>query len=144
MANIYKHPAPGVSGLQPGWFALPQNSMDPREITVAPGIGDLLATNGFSVPQNPVTDYAKGLVRQLGKDPSRAGGINGVSGCGGSCGCGGGGSCGGGMAGLPEAWDAATAGDFMGAAQEPVGPLPLWGWLALAVGGVMFMSKGRR
>lgn len=97
MAGIYRHPAPGMAKLPPGFvgvrgmgsivntsgFSVPDRDMVSAD--VRQGIGDILATQGYSVPNrdmNPLADYVSGARPMPG------------SSSGGGCGCAGGCSAG--------------------------------------------------
>lgn len=101
MAGINFHPAPGnIAKLPPGFFAVrrnngmgdivatdgfsvPDNSMSAPSVDYTATLGDILATQGFTVPDrnmNPLADYVSGA-RSM---PGQASG--GGCGCAGSCG----------------------------------------------------------
>lgn len=96
MAGINFHPAPGIHKLPPGFvgmrgmgdliatggFSVPDRDMQSADVRM--GMGDILATQGYAVPDrdmNPVLDYVSGNVKPLGQ----GGGCGGCS-CGGSSG----------------------------------------------------------
>ena len=67
MPHLDYHPAPGISALLPGWTLMPYNPISPSTDLVAslgaampgrairiPRIGDLFATSGYPLPQNPI------------------------------------------------------------------------------------------
>lgn len=150
MAGITFHPAVGIGALMPGWYDIPQNpiTMAQQGIRKTPGVGDILATAGYSVPSNPVMAFTGNAVKPLGQ----GGGVGcACGGGGGACGCHGGSVNGisgfskellvsGGMGDIPGDFSAIfsrlTSGDIAGAGgslmallQEPVamlGGLPLW------------------
>jgi hypothetical protein len=157
--NIHSHPAPGLGDLMPGWFSVPQNSVTDG-VTYTPGIGDILATDGYSVPQNPILDYMKGQVTLIGQQKGPGPGMlngqpvsmsAGTSGAG--CGCGG--ACaGGGMGDISSDFTTftndLTSGNIMQAIQDPIFGVPVWaiaGGLALAIfmgGSESHYSRTRR
>jgi len=156
--NIHSHPAPGLGDLMPGWFALPQNPMTDG-VSYTPGIGDILATGGYTVPQNPIRDYTKGQVSIIGQqngpgpgmlngEPvSMTAGNTGMGcGCGGACGGGGGcGSHGMGQLTFNPTGDLTAIstdfsnGNYMNVLTDSFLNLPVWGWLAI---GAVFLSAG--
>src|SRR5882724_9614777 len=149
MAGINRHPAPGLGELQPGWFVVPQNPMH-GPVSYIRGVGDILATGGFTVPQNPVAEYSAGHVLPIRVQPGADGTINnkpvGVSGLG--CGCGGGcgGSCGGGgMSGIGDDFTKITTdlsnGNIMDAlVNDTLFGVPVWAYGVLL--GVMMFAGG--
>lgn len=116
------HPAPGLEGILPGWFVVPQNPIQP--VTYTPRIGDILPAS-FPVPQNPVRDYTRGQVKMIGQ---------GVG-----CACDGG--CGGQLNGVGVSGisDDIAAGNFSAALQETVMGVPVW---ALAAGAALLLFSG--
>jgi hypothetical protein len=122
----------------PGWWNVPNNPVQAavQPITRTPGIADIIP-GSYTVPQNPVADYVRGQRKMIGQS---------------GCNCGGS-SCNGtinGMAGFSEDWDAAwgkiKSGAVTEAIQVPVLGIPLWGWAAGAVVGLIAISSsgGRR
>jgi hypothetical protein len=142
MAQINYHPAPGLTGILPGWFVVPQNPIQPE--TYQPGIGEIIGAS-FVVPQNPIADYTTGRPNFLGKKPGAPARINGkpVSscGCGGACAsCSGLGNI---QADLQAISDKVSAGQWGDAIQSPLFGIPLWGILA-GVAAATLMLGGRR
>lgn len=133
MARLAYHPAPGIEGLLPGFYNVPQNPIQP--ITYTRGIAEILP-GAFPVPQNPVKDYTRGQTKLIGQ------GVSGC-GCGGSCGggCGGGQINGMGVSGLGDFstdWGSFTgnisAGNYMAAIQSTIFGVPVW-----AIGGALVL-----
>lgn len=164
MAGINRHPAPGLGELQPGWFVVPQNPMQ-GPVSYIRGIGDILSTDGFTVPQNPVAGYNAGHVLPIGVQPGQRGTINnkpvGVGGLGGlGCGCGGGGAspcgCSGGLSGIGDDFTKLTTdlsnGNIMDAlVNDTLLGVPVWAYGVLAAvflfaggEGHSYASRGRR
>jgi hypothetical protein len=118
------HPAPGLEGILPGWFVVPQNPIQP--ITYTPGIGDIVAAT-FPIPQNPVADYTRGQVKMIGQgvgcacDGGCSGKINGV-----------------GVGDVSSDWSAFT-GNFGAALQDTIMGVPVW---AAAAGVALLMLAG--
>ena len=151
MAGINFHPAPGnINKLPPGWLAIrrgvtgigdmvatagfdvPDRSMRAASVDYTATLGDILGTQGYSVPNrdmNPVADYVSGNVKPLGQSGC---------GCSGSCGgCGGGGKVNGYGVGDIAADFAAiqndfTAGNYMNILSAPIMGIPYGIPLALA------------
>jgi hypothetical protein len=144
MAGINFHPAPGpFAKLPPGFvafrgmgdivatdgFTVPDRSMRSADVTM--GIGEILATQGYAVPNrdmNPLADYVSGARPMPG----------GSAGCGG-CGCGGNkGSLNGlsGMGDLAADFGAIqndlSAGNYMGILSAPIMGVPYGIPIALA------------
>lgn len=146
MAGINFHPAPGnINKLPPGWLAIrrgvtgigdlvatagfdvPDRSMRAASVDYTASLGDIMRTQGFGVPNrdmNPVADFVSGNVKPLGQ-----------SGCGCSGGCGG--SVNGYGVGDISADFAAikndfTAGNYMDILKAPIMGVPYGVPLALA------------
>jgi len=158
MAGLNFHPAPGMAKLPPGFvgvrgmgdilttngFAVPDRDMQSADVRM--GMAGILATQGFAVPDrdmNPVADYVSGNVRPLGQG----------SGCGG-CSCGGSkGSLNGmGVGDIAADFTAIqgdfAAGNYMGILSAPIMgipyALPLFAAALLILPGLMGGGGGRR
>jgi hypothetical protein len=145
MANINLHPAPGSHAkLPPGFlavrgtgdivatngFTVPDRDM---RADVTMGIGDILATQGFAVPNrdmNPLADYVSGARPMPGGSAS------------GGCGCAGGCSSKGSLNGIHGVGDIAadfaaiqndfTTANYMGILSAPIAGIPYAIPIALA------------
>lgn len=162
MAGINFHPAPGnINKLPPGWlairrgvtgigdivntmgFTVPDRSMRQASVDYTSSLGEILATQGFSVPNrdmNPVADFVSGNVKPLGQS---------------GCGCAG--KCGGNINGYGVGDISAdfaniqndfTAGNYMNILSAPIMGVPYGIPLALAailiLPGLMSGGGGRR
>lgn len=142
MARLGYHPAPGINGLLPGFYNVPQNPIQP--VTYTRGISEILP-GSFPVPQNPVKDYTRGQTKLIGQN-----GGGGVSGCGGSCGCGGGCSSGQingvGIGDISSDWATfqsdISSGNYMEALQATFFGVPVWA-VAGALTLVMFAGGSK-
>jgi hypothetical protein len=147
MAGINFHPAPGnINKMMPGWygvrgvgdilategFAVPDRDMvAPGGVTYTATIGDILATQGFTVPDRSMNPVADFVSGNV-KPLGQASG-----GCGGGCGCGSKGSLNGMGVGDIAADFAAiqndfTTGNYMAILSAPIMGVPYGVPLALA------------
>jgi len=142
--NIGRHPAIGLGELLPGWFAVPQNPMD-GPVTYIRGIGDILGTGGFTVPQNPVVSRASGVIQPIGTAPGQPAQLNNKPvtsgmgcGCSGkSCECSGLGDI---SAEFTQLTTDLTSGNFVQAlSTDTLFGLPVWGYV-VAVAALMFVG----
>lgn len=145
MANLNRHPAPGLGDLMSGYFVVPQNpiQMASDGVSVVPALGDFMAAS-FVVPQNPLRDQVLGITAPIGQGIS--GRKMGLSGCGGdSCGCGGSCGCSGGMGDISSDFTKftsdITSGNISAAISDPIMGIPAFAW----VGGLIaiMMLKGK-
>lgn len=156
MAGLNFHPAPGIHKLPPGFvgmrgmgdilatggFAVPDRDMQSADVRM--GMGDILATKGFAVPDrdmNPVMDYVNGTVKPLGQG----------GGCGG-CSCAKGSINGMGVGDVAADFAAIqgdfTSGNYMGILSAPIMGIPYALPLAIValmvLPGIIGSSGGRR
>lgn len=148
MAGLNFHPAPGMAKLPPGFvgmrgmgdilttsgFAVPDRDMQSADVRM--GMGDILATQGFVVPDrdmNPVADFISGNVKPLGQSGS---------GCGG-CSCAKGSLNGMGVGDIAADFSAIqgdfTSGNYMGILSAPIAGIPYA--LPLAVAAIFLLSN---
>lgn len=147
MAGINFHPAPGAHAkMLPGWvgvrgvgdivatsgFSVPDRDMRPPSVDYTATIGDILATQGYTVPDrnmNPLADYVTGARAMPGQAS-------------GGCGCAGGCSSKASLNGVSGIGDIAadfaaiqndfSTGNYMGILSAPIMGIPYGIPLALA------------
>lgn len=79
--NIHIHPAPGLSGLMPGWWAYPNDpaALASQGVRKTPGINEILPAV-WSIPENPLKAYVTGQVKMIGQGKRQKGGNVSMSG----------------------------------------------------------------